>query len=176
MLFRSGIFRDLHIHDLDLVAWICESPIESIFATRTIRGPGAYAEFNDGDITRIVATTQSGVIASIEGARHDARGHDVRMEVHGSADSVGTGYTSRTPLHVIDEDAVHVDDRPYTGFIDRFRDAFRSETNRFVGVIQGAPNPSPPNQALAALKAAIACEVSDRTGATVQVDDIADDE
>ena len=122
---NGGIFRDLHIHDLDLVAWICESPIESIFATRTIRGPGAYAEFNDGDITRIVATTQSGVIASIEGARHDARGHDVRMEVHGSADSVGTGYTSRTPLHVIDEDAVHVDDHPYTGFIDRFRDAFR---------------------------------------------------
>jgi myo-inositol 2-dehydrogenase/D-chiro-inositol 1-dehydrogenase len=175
----GGIFRDLHVHDLDLVAWITGSPIESVHAMAAIRGEGDYAEFNDADITKIIVVTESGVPACISGARHDAQGHDVRLEVFGSKDSVSAGITSRTPLHLLDAptqvEHVGINTDPYSGFIDRFREAFRAETSAFVDMILGAPNPCPPRAALAAMRAAVACEVSARTGRRVLVREVTDD-
>lgn len=171
----GGIFRDLHVHDLDLVAWLVDSPVARVQASSAIRGEGAYAEFGDADITRIIATTESGILASISGARHDARGHDVRLEIFGSTDSLSAGITTRTPLRVLDRSDVNVDVDPYTGFIDRFREAFRSETRSFVDVMAGAPNPCPPESALDSLRAAIACEISARDGRAVSVRDVIDE-
>lgn len=171
----GGIFRDLHVHDLDLVAWLTGSTIATVQATRAIRGEGAYAEFDDADSTRIIAVTESGVVASIAGARHNARGHDVRLEVFGSQDSLSAGLTTRTPLVATDGAGITIDERPYTGFIDRFREAFRSETSAFVDLVLGGVNPTPPRTALAAMRAAVACEVSARTGCTVNVEDVADE-
>jgi len=171
----GGIFRDLHVHDLDLVAWMSGSPIAAVQAAAQIRGDGPYEEFGDFDITRIIARTESGVLASISGARHDARGHDVRLEVFGSKDSLSAGITPRTPLRTLDGGGVAVDVDPYTGFIDRFREAFRTETGRFVDVIAGATNPCPPQAALDSLRAAIACEIAAREGGTVHVKDVTDE-
>ncbi len=171
----GGIFRDLHVHDLDLVAWLAGSPIATVQATRAIRGEGHYADFNDADITRIIAVTESGVPASVSGARHNARGHDVRLEAFGSKDSLSAGITARTPLHTVDGPEVGIDHDPYTGFIDRFREAFRAETAAFVDLVLGGANPCPPQAALDAMRAAVACEVSVRTGRTVHVKDIADE-
>ncbi len=170
----GGIFKDLHVHDLDLVAWLSGSPIETVQATRAIRGEGDYAEYDDADITRIIAVTESGVPASISGARHDARGHDVRVEAFGSRDSLSAGITARTPLRTLDGPDVTIDVSPYTGFVDRFRDAFRAESTAFVDMVDGAPNPCPPQAALAAIRAAVACEVSARSGRTVQVQEVTD--
>lgn len=171
----GGIFRDLHVHDLDLVAWIAGSPIATVQATRAIRGEGAYAEYDDADITRIIAVTESGIPASISGARHDARGHDVRLEVFGSKDSIGAGLTPRTPLRVLDEEPAALDVDPYSGFIDRFRDAFRAETSAFVDLVLGGANPCPPQAALEAMRAAVACERSARTGDLVRVAEVVDE-
>lgn len=171
----GGIFRDLHVHDLDLVAWLTGSPITTVQATRAIRGEGDYADFDDADITRIIAVTESGIPASISGARHNARGHDVRLEVFGSKDSLSAGITSRTPLLTVDGPDVGVDENPYNGFIDRFRDAFRAETSSFVDLVLGGANPCPPQAALDAMRAAVACEVSVRTGRVVDVTGVRDE-
>ena len=171
----GGIFRDLHVHDLDIAAWITDSPISTVHATRAIRGAGDYAEFDDADITRIIAVTESGVVVSIAGARHNARGHDVRLEAHGSLDSISAGITHRTPLRTLDGDDVAIDRDVYSGFIDRFREAFRSETGSFVDVIEGAPNPCPPESALEAMRAAVACEISARDGGIVDVRGVRDE-
>lgn len=171
----GGIFRDLHVHDLDLVAWITGSPIATIQATAAIRGDGAYAEYDDADITRIIAVTESGIPASITGARHDARGHDVRLELFGSRDSISAGLTPRTPLRVLDEPGATLDVDSYGGFIDRFRDAFRAETAAFVDLVLGGENPCPPQAALEAMRAAVACEWSARSGERVRVAEVTDE-
>ena len=170
----GGIFKDLHVHDLDLVAWLSGSPIATVQATGAIRGEGDYAEYHDVDVTRIVAVTESGVPASISGARHDARGHDVRLEVFGSRDSLSAGITTRTPLRTLDGPDASLDANPYSGFVDRFRDAFRAESTAFLDMVGGAPNPCPPQAALAAMRAAVACEVSARTGRSVHVQEVTD--
>lgn len=172
ILGSGGIFRDLHVHDFDLVRWLTGSDIESVFATTRVREHQDYAEYDDADVSAISLTTVSGVQVVISGARHDALGHDVRLEAFGSRDSVSAGLNSRTPLRAI-EGELALNANPYTGFVDRFRDAFRHETTSFVSFASGEiENPTPPESALESLRVAIACEASIRESRAITVADI----
>ncbi len=165
----GGIFRDLHVHDLDLVRWLTGSEVETVFASKAVREHQQYAELDDADVSLIHAVTTSGVQVSVHGARHDPVGHDVRVEAFGSLDSAATGVNARTPVHTLDDGGGLPAD-PYRGFVDRFRAAFASETTAFVDlVVGGGTNPCPPQEALASLRAAIACEQSVTTRAPVRV-------
>ena len=168
----GGIFRDMHVPDLDLVRWLTGSEVESVTATKRVREHLQYGEFDDADVSSILAVTESGVQVVITGTRHDALGHDVRLEVHGSRDSVSAGLNPRTPLRTMEND-LPVNTHPYTGFVDRFRDAFRHETGAFVALARGeSSNPCPPDSALESLRIAIACEESVRRNGPVAVAEI----
>jgi len=168
----GGIFRDMHVHDLDLVRWLAGAEVETVYATKAVRAQHQYAEFDDADVSTILAVTANGVQVLITGTRHDALGQDVRLEVHGSLDSVSAGLNSRTPLHALEGD-LPLGAVPYTGFVDRFRDAFREETAAFVALALGQTvNACPPDSALESLRIAIACEESVARGGPVRVADI----
>ena len=168
----GGIFRDMHVHDLDLVRWLTGSEVSTIYATKQVREHQDYADFDDADVSAIHAVTESGVQVVITGTRHDARGHDVRLEAFGSRDSVSAGLNTRTPLRTVEDD-LGIDTRPYVGFVDRFREAFRNETASFVSLALGQiANPCPPDSALESLRLAIACEESVRIGGPVRVAEV----
>lgn len=168
----GGIFRDLHVHDFDLVRWLTGSEVETVVATKSVREHMDYADFDDADVSSVIAVTANGIQVIITGARHDARGHDVRLEAFGSKDSVSAGLNVRTPLRSFEGD-LGFSDNPYGGFVDRFRDAFRHETNAFVSFARGdIDNPCPPDSALESLRIAIACEQSINTRAVVRVSEV----
>lgn len=168
----GGIFRDMHVHDFDLVRWLTGSEVEKVIATSAVREHFDYADFDDADVSSVIAVTTSGVQVIITGTRHDALGHDVRLEAFGSQDSVSAGLNTRTPLRAVEGDLA-MNSNPYTGFVDRFRDAFRRETESFVSFALGEiANPCPPDSALESLRIAIACEESIATGRTTIVADV----
>lgn len=168
----GGIFRDLHVHDFDLVRWLSGSEIDSVFARKQVREHQDYAAADDADVATISLVTTGGMQVVITGTRHDALGHDVRLEVFGSQDSVSAGLNTRTPLRTLEGD-LGLNDNPYTGFVDRFRGAFAKETESFVSFAAGEiDNPTPADSALESLRVAIACEESIRTSRPVAVADI----
>ncbi len=168
----GGIFRDMHVHDFDLIRWLTGEEVESVYATRAVRDNQDYADFDDADVSSVIAVTTSGVQVIITGTRHDALGHDVRLEAFGSQDSVSAGLNVRTPLRTIEEDLA-LNSNPYRGFVDRFRDAFRNETHAFVSFARGdIANPCPPDSALESLRIAIACEESISSGSAIRVADV----
>jgi myo-inositol 2-dehydrogenase/D-chiro-inositol 1-dehydrogenase len=172
----GGIFRDLHVHDFDLIRWLTASEIETVYATKAVRAHEQYATYADADTSLIHAVTADGVQVSVSGTRHDPVGHDVHMEIFGSLDSVAPGVNARTPLRGLDEGAgtetvMNID--PYRGFVDRFRDAFRGETAAFTELVAGTrDNPCPPDSAREALRVALACEVSVEQQRPVRVAEI----
>jgi myo-inositol 2-dehydrogenase/D-chiro-inositol 1-dehydrogenase len=169
MAGSGGIFRDLHVHDFDLVRWLTSSDIKTVYATKAVREHHDYAEFDDADVSMINVVTHSGVQVTISGARHDAVGHDVRLVAFGSLNSLSAGLNQRTPLNTVEQDLA-LTTRPYTGFVDRFREAFRNETHSFVSFAAGEiDNPCPADSALESLRVAIAAEESIATGCAVDV-------
>ena len=181
----GGIFRDMHVHDFDQVRWLTGEEIATVQAFATVRAQEQYAEFDDFDSTIVAGMTSGGIPFSISGTRHDPRGHDVRLEVFGTLDSVASGLTHRTPLGLRlpteASEPLAFSGIPYSGFVDRFRDAFRRETRAFVdyaGARDRSPNssPCPATAALESLRVAIACEESIRTGRPVEVATISTEE
>jgi myo-inositol 2-dehydrogenase/D-chiro-inositol 1-dehydrogenase len=165
----GSIYRDLHVHDFDLIRWITQSEIAKVYATQAVREHQQYAKYNDADVSLISLTTESGVQVAITGTRHNPVGHDVRFEVFGSKDSVAVGLNLKTPIHDI-EGEIGFNKIRYTGFIERFRQAFAEESHAFIKFVEGkTSNPCPPINARQALRVAIACEESIKSGGAIKV-------
>ena len=165
----GSIYRDLHVHDFDLIRWITQSEISKVYATQAVREHKQYAKYDDADVSLISLTTASGVQVAITGTRHNPVGHDVRIEIFGSKDSLAVGLNAKTPIHDIDGELNFVDVR-YQGFIERFREAFAAETAAFYQFAEGKiGNPCPPESARQALRVAIACEESIKSGGAVTI-------
>jgi myo-inositol 2-dehydrogenase/D-chiro-inositol 1-dehydrogenase len=165
----GSIYRDLHVHDFDLVRWITQSEIAKVYATQAVREHHQYAKYNDADVSLISLTTKSGVQVAITGTRHNPVGHDVRFEIFGSGDSISVGLNAKTPIHDIEGELGFAEIR-YSGFIERFRQAFAGESRAFINFVDGkTTNPCPPINARQALRVAIACEESILSGSTVEL-------
>jgi len=166
----GGIFVDLHVHDFDMARWLTGREVREVFATGTVRAWEAYGRQDDVDTSAMVLTMDDGLPVVVTGSRHDPIGYDFRAEILGSGDSIVIGMDGRTPVHSVQPDAPPPPVDPYKGFLDRFRQAFIDETAAFVDLVLGrGPNHCPPEEALSALRVAVACETSWRERRPVEV-------
>ncbi|QIN84334.1 dehydrogenase [Rubrobacter tropicus] len=172
----GGTYRDLHIHDFDLARWLTGLDVDQVYATGSVRGFDRYAKFGDVDNAAILMTMSDGLPVIVTGTRHNARGHDFRLEVFGSEDSLSVGDNSLSQPRPVEPDEVPPTRGPYRDFMERFGDSLREETKAFIGVMKGErENPSPPAAAMEALRVAVACEVSRTEGRPVKVAEIEGD-
>ena len=166
----GGMYRDMHVHDFDLARWLSGREVATVYATGTVRRHERYARHGDVDTTAIVLTMDDGLPVLIDGARHDPRGQDVRVEVTGSDDVVAAGLTARAPLRTVEPDGLAPRGGGWSSSFDRFAEAFSAETEAFVGLVRdGGPSPCPPAAALEALRVAVACDRSRASGEPVRL-------
>jgi myo-inositol 2-dehydrogenase / D-chiro-inositol 1-dehydrogenase len=74
-----------------------------------------------------VLTLDGGALAVVSNTRYNARGHDVRLEVHGTRDSLAAGLGPGLPLRSAEPGVSFPDGKPFTFFMDRLAGAFRAE-------------------------------------------------
>jgi myo-inositol 2-dehydrogenase/D-chiro-inositol 1-dehydrogenase len=157
----GGIFRDLHIHEFDLLRWLTGSEVEEVFAKGSVREFEMFAAHNDFDTSAALIEMANGVLVVLTGGRHGPLGYDVRMEVFGSEDSISIGLGERTPLRSVETGAPLPKGPAYTGFLVRFEQAYRDELAHFLDLVQGrADNPCTARDSLEALRIAMAAEES----------------
>jgi myo-inositol 2-dehydrogenase/D-chiro-inositol 1-dehydrogenase len=157
----GGIFRDLHIHDFDILRWLTGGEVEDVYAAGSVRNFDFFAEHGDVDTSAALIRMKDGVVAVLTGGRHDPLGYDVRAEVFGSKDSVAVGVDRRTPLRSIESGIPPPEKAAYPNFQERFLDAYRSEMEHFLSLVRGeADNPCTPVDALEALRIAMAADLS----------------
>ena len=172
----GGTYRDLHVHDFDLARWLTGLEVEQVYAVGSVRGFDRYARFDDVDNTAILMNMSDGLPVIITGTRHNPRGHDFRLEVFGSEDSLSVGHNSLSQPRSVEPDAPSPNKGPYRDFMERFGESLRRETIAFIEVMRGErENPSPPASAMEALRVAVACEVSRKEGRAVRVVEIEDE-
>jgi myo-inositol 2-dehydrogenase / D-chiro-inositol 1-dehydrogenase len=169
----GGIFRDLHIHDFDIARFVTGQEVTEVYADGGVIGFDFFAKYDDIDTAVAVLRFSGGAFGILSGARHDPLGYDVRMELFGSRDSVAVGMDGRTPLRSLEDGGPDAPAEPYAFFLDRFADAYRAELNTFVDVVAGrAVNPCPPEEALEAMRVAVACDLSRRERRPVQLSEV----
>ena len=138
----GGIFRDCSIHDFDAVRYVTGREVVEVYATGSDRGDPMFADLGDVAFAATVLTLDDGARAVVSNSRYNARGHDVRMEVHGSDDSIAAGWDEKLPLSSAQPGVTFPGGEPYTFFMDRFPDAFRASLKAFTEVAAGT-RPSP---------------------------------
>jgi myo-inositol 2-dehydrogenase/D-chiro-inositol 1-dehydrogenase len=169
----GGIFKDLHIHDFDVLRWLTGVEAVEVFATGSVRSFDSFAKHGDVDTSAALITMQDGIVAALTGGRHDPLGYDVRAEVFGSGDSVAVGVDARTPLRSVEPGVPPSEELAYPDFQDRFADAYRAEMEHFLSVVRGeAENACTARDALEALKIAMAADLSLAEGRPVPVSEV----
>ena len=157
----GGIFRDLHIHDFDVLRWLTGAEAGEVYAAGGVRGFGFFGRHGDVDTSAALITMRDGSVAVLTGGRHDPLGYDVRAEVFGSRDSVAVGVDARTPLRSVEPGVPPSEKTAYPDFQNRFLDAYRAELEHFLSLASGeAENPCTARDALEALKIALAADLS----------------
>jgi myo-inositol 2-dehydrogenase / D-chiro-inositol 1-dehydrogenase len=133
----GGIFRDCSVHDFDAVRYVTGQDVVEVYATGSNQGSEIFGEVGDVDTAATVLTLESGALAVVSNSRYNGRGHDVRLEVHGSQDTVGAGIDPGWPLRSTQPGVDFPSGPPHHFFMDRFADAFRRELAAFAEVVAG---------------------------------------
>jgi myo-inositol 2-dehydrogenase/D-chiro-inositol 1-dehydrogenase len=157
----GGIFRDCSVHDFDAIRWVTGREVTEVYATGSNRGEHFFTEVDDVDTASAVLTLDDMTLAVVSNTRYNARGYDVRMEIHGSRDSVAVGLDERLPLRSLEPGVTFPSGTPHVFFMDRFRAAFQAELAAFVEVAAGTrQSPCTVDDALQAAWIAEACTLS----------------
>ena len=147
----GGIFRDCAVHDFDAIRWVTGREVVEVCSTGSARGNPMFARVGDVATAATVLTLDDGSLALVSNSRFNPRGHDVRLELHGSRDSIGVGWNEQLPLRSVEAGISFPSQTPYTFFMDRFRDAFRAELTAFTDLVSaGHPSPCTVAEALEA--------------------------
>lgn len=157
----GGIFRDCSVHDFDIIRWVTGREVVEVYAVGGNRGAEYIKEAGDADTTGAILTLDDGTIAVVSNSRHNARGYDVRMEIHGFTDSIAVGLEDKLPLRSVEPGVTFPAGTPHDFFMDRFTAAYRAELTAFTEVVAGTrPSPCTVADALEAGWIADACTLS----------------
>jgi hypothetical protein len=83
----GGIFRDCAVHDFDAVRWVTGQEVTEVYAAGTNQDARWFGELGDVHTASAVLTLDGGALGVVSNTRFNARGHDVRLEVHGTRDT-----------------------------------------------------------------------------------------
>ncbi|UXY38897.1 Gfo/Idh/MocA family protein [Streptomyces albidocamelliae] len=157
----GGIFRDCSVHDFDIIRWVTGREVTEVYAAGGNRGADYIAAAGDADTVGAVLTLDDGTLAVVSNSRHNGRGYDVRMELHGFRDSIAVGLDGQLPLRSVEPGVSFPAGTPHDFFMDRFAAAYRAELTAFTEVVAGTrPSPCTIEDALEAGWIAEACTLS----------------
>jgi len=165
----GGVWRDLLIHDFDIVPWLTGDRVVTVQAFGSVLDDPTYARYDDADTAVAVLGLESGAIATLSGSRRNGAGQDVRTELYGTRGAFEAGWDDALPL-ISTEPGIPAPTRKHDDFIARFRAAFANEVDHFVELIRGqVDNITPPEASIPSLRVAQAAETSFRESRPVDV-------
>lgn len=171
----GGLFRDCSIHDFDIIRFVTGAEVRSAYAVGANKGAEYIARAGDVDTASGVFVLDDDTLVTFSATRHNAYGHDVRMEVHGSTGDLSVGLDDTLAL-VSAEKGVDFPAGPrVVNFMDRFLPAYQRELTAFTQVASGERrSPCTVYDGVQALRMATACDLSRREGRVVDMSEIPD--
>ena len=138
----GGIFRDMTIHDFDLIRfYLGNDEVKEIFATTTNLSDLRIKKINDYELAMCLIKSEKGVICMINNSRHCSYGYDQRVEVFGSKGMVVSGNRRDNASEKFLESKTAIKRPLLNFFIDRYEEAYKLQLNDLVYLVQKRKNP-----------------------------------
>jgi myo-inositol 2-dehydrogenase / D-chiro-inositol 1-dehydrogenase len=173
----GGVFRDCSVHDFDAVRWVTGREVVEVYALGAVdptAPPEMYAGIGDWSTASVLLTMDDGSIGVVSNTRTNGRGYDVRLEVHGTDDSVAAGLDEGLPLRSTQPGIAWPTGPAHTFFMDRLAEAFRRELATFCAVAAGEQaSPCTIEDAMGTAWVAEAATLSAREHRPVRIDEVA---
>ena len=97
----GGMYRDCGVHDFDIIRFVTGQEAVEVYATGTNQGAEFFKKYDDPDTSAAIVTFANGTLGVVSNTRYNGRGYDVRLEVHGSKDSVAAGVDEGWPIRAL---------------------------------------------------------------------------
>lgn len=168
----GGIFKDMTIHDFDMVRYLSGSEVTEVFAMGAVLTDPDYAKYDDVDTAIISLKFANGAIGVIDNCRTAPYGYDQRVEVHCEKGCVQDNNDLNNEAFISSGDGVE-SAKPTWFFLERYNDAFIAEEKEFIDcVINDKPTPVTGDDGLQPVRIAIAAKKSLDEGRPVKLDEI----
>ena len=136
----GGLFKDMMIHDLDLVCWLLgETPVR-LSASGSCLVDEAIGQAGDIDTAVVTLQFAGGTLAVITNSRRASYGYDQRLEIHGATGMLQAHNVLENTV-VKSSDAGVLTQKPLHFFLERYQDAYRTELEHFIQVALGNATP-----------------------------------
>ena len=122
----GGIFKDMMIHDFDLLRFYLEKDdIENIFTTASNISDKKFNKINDYELASCLLKSKKGVQCIITNSRHCSFGYDQRVELFGSKGMLISGNKNENETEIFTKNNTSQKKPLLNFFIDRYVDAYR---------------------------------------------------
>lgn len=130
----GGLFKDMTIHDFDMVRFIMGSEPIKVFATGSCLVDPEIGKVGDIDTAMILLCFENGATAVIENSRKAVYGYDQRLEIFGSKGVLKIQNPLMTNVAGSDENGTHSDVN-LNFFIDRYQTSYLIEMQAFIDAL-----------------------------------------
>lgn len=157
----GGIFVDCNAHDFDILRWVLGREVVEVYATGSARGGEEYEASNDFSDAVAILTFDDGTVGSVQSSRFNGQGHEVRLDIMGTDGSANVGLDNKVPFRSVEDGVEFPPDEPWVDFIERFKPCFERELDHFLrNPMAGLPSACTADDAIEALRIALACNLS----------------
>ncbi|MEP1446063.1 MAG: inositol 2-dehydrogenase [Paraglaciecola sp.] len=139
----GGIFRDMIIHDFDMLRFITGEEVVEVHAVGSTLIDEGLAKFGDVDSVMLTLKTSSGKLCHINGSRRCVYGYDQRIEAF--ADNGMLQSTNPLPHSVSTSNAAGTQSQSQLNpfFIERYQQAYQRQLESFIDALINNIPPSP---------------------------------
>jgi myo-inositol 2-dehydrogenase/D-chiro-inositol 1-dehydrogenase len=167
----APIFRDSSTHDFDVVRWLTGQEVAEVSVEAGRRDGSRPTDPREIESAIVGMRLTDGTLAVLEASWLHPMGYDIRIELISETVAVSGGLSPRTPSRHADWIDVT---EPWSGYLDRFREAYRTELAAFLQCCRGLrPPTSSARDGLEAMRIAVAATRSHVEGRRVRMDEIA---
>ena len=129
----GGIFKDMMIHDFDLLRFYLEKDeIKNIFTTASNISDKRFDKIKDYELASCLLKSKQGVQCIITNSRHCSFGYDQRVELFGSKGMLISGNKSENETEIFTKNNTSQKKPLLNFFIDRYVDAYRLQLDELA--------------------------------------------
>jgi myo-inositol 2-dehydrogenase/D-chiro-inositol 1-dehydrogenase len=169
----APIFRDSSIHDFDFTRWVTGQEVETVHVEASRRDAARPDDPRGIETATVTMRLSGGALAVLEASWLHPAGYDNRVEILADRVAATAGLSPRTPAMHLEWPAASGHAAPWSGYLERFSDAYAAELAAFLAAVRGESQPtSGARDGVEAMRVAVAATRSHLERRTVSLDEI----